>query len=253
MKCIILAAGYATRLYPLTSNYPKPLLKVQEKTILDWLIDDLESTKEIDEYIIISNNKFHRFFMEWKNNHEISNRLLILNDFTNTNEERLGAVKDIELALTLKDIKEDTLVMAGDNLLDFSLNDFIQYFKEKQKTTIMRYYEASDEKVKKSAEVIIDHNDLVLEMNEKPFNPKSNWCSPPFYIYHKDDIKEVKEAIQNGCNIDAPGSFIQYLYRKKEVYAYEMQGKRYDIGNMDSYNQVCLEYPGIKKRKVKIR
>ena len=253
MKCIILAAGYATRLYPLTENFPKPLLEVNGKPILDYLIEDLESTEEIDEYIIITNNKFNNHFMEWKKSHDISNKLLILNDTTNSNEERLGAVKDILLAIQLKNIEEDTLVLAGDNLLDFSLKDFISYQKEKQATCIMRYPEFNKERVKKSAEVIVDENDLVLEMNEKPKNPKSIWCVPPFYIYQKEDIKKVEEALNNGCAYDAPGSFIHYLYQKSDVYSYEMPGKRYDIGSLESYQNVCLEYHGIEEGKTKVK
>ncbi|MBR2828504.1 MAG: nucleotidyltransferase family protein [Bacilli bacterium] len=253
MKCIILAAGYATRLYPLTKNFPKPLLEVNKKPILDYLIEDLESTEEIDEYIIVTNNKFNKDFMEWKMKHEISNKLLILNDTTDSNETRLGAVKDMYLAISLKDIKDDTLIMAGDNLLDFSLQGFINYFKEKNSSCIMRYQELNKERIKKSAEVVIDQDDFVVEMNEKPQNPKSNWASPPFYIIKKDDIKKVEESINAGCNTDAPGSFINYLHKNSKVYAYEMPGKRYDIGDIKSYEDVILNYPGVVKEKEKTR
>jgi len=245
MKCIILAAGYATRLYPLTENFPKPLLKVNDKTILDWLIDDIETSKRIDEYIIISNHKFIKYFEKWQKKKELDTKITLIDDGTMSNETRKGAVSDISLAIDTLKLNNDLLVIAGDNVLDFSLNKFIDYFEEKQTTCIMRYYEEKKEKIKKSASVKIDDNDLVLEMVEKPCEPNSNWCCPPFYIYSKSDVKKVKEALCDGCNPDAPGSFINWLYNKSEIHAMEMPGKRYDIGNIESYNQVNEIYNGI--------
>ena len=247
MKCLILAAGYATRLYPLTKNFPKPLLEVKEKTIIDWLIEDLETTNKIDEYIIVSNHKFVNHFNKWQNNNKYKNKISIIDDGTMDNEHRLGAVKDISLAIKEKNINDDLLVMAGDNLLDFSLNDFLDYFEEKQKTCTMCYYEDSLEKMKKHAEVIMDSNDLILELNEKPSNPKSHWCSIAFYVFNKDDLKRVDEALNDGCLYDAPGSFINWLYQRKEVYAYKMPGHRYDIGTIDSYQNICQIYNGNDK------
>ena len=251
MKCLILAAGYATRLYPLTENYPKPLLDVNGKTILDWLIDDIEATNRVNQYIIVSNNKFYEHFNKWKNDKDICEKIVVINDGTNTNDNRLGAVKDIELGIKSLNVDEDLMVIAGDNVLDFSLSDFINYFDIKNGTVIMRYYEDNYNKIKKSAEVVVDPFDKVLEMNEKPINPKSNWCSPPFYIYSKDDVKKVSLALSDNCNYDAPGSFINWLYKNSNVYAMEMPGNRYDIGNLDSYNEVCNSYFGIKKRNIK--
>lgn len=245
MKCIILAAGYATRLYPLTENFPKPLLKVNDKTILDWLIDDIETSNRIDEYIIISNHKFIKYFERWQKKKELDTKITIIDDGTMSNETRKGAVSDISLAIDTLSLNDNLLVIAGDNVLDFSLNKFIDYFEEKQTTCIMRYYEETKEKIKKSASVRIDENDLVLEMVEKPCEPNSNWCCPPFYIYQKSDVEKVKEALNNGCNPDAPGSFINWLYNKSDIHAMEMPGKRYDIGNIESYNQVNEIYNGI--------
>lgn len=245
MKCIILAAGYATRLYPLTENYPKPLLKVKEKTILDWLVDDIDTSKMIEEYIIISNHKFISHFEEWANNKKLSAVVKVIDDGTNSNESRLGAVADIELAIEALNLDDDLMVIAGDNVLDFSLNHFINYFSHKKHTCIMRYYEPETEKIKKSAAVSFDTEDLVQKMVEKPAIPESNWCVPPFYIYAKEDAKKVKIALENGCHKDAPGSFINWLYDKSMVYAMEMPGKRYDIGNLISYQNVCENYNGI--------
>ena len=242
MKCLILAAGYATRLYPLTKNFPKPLLEVKGKTIIDWLIDDLEEGKSIDEYIIISNHKFINHFNEWKQNSKIKDRITIIDDGTTDNDNRLGAVCDIDLAITKLKINDDLLVMAGDNLLDFSINTFVDYFKKKKATCIMRYYEEDRERLKKSAQVTIDSTDLVLEMLEKPSNPTSNWCSPAFYIYAKKDVKKVREALADNCPHDAPGSFINWLYAKSKIYAMEMPGHRYDIGTLENYQKICQTY-----------
>ncbi len=249
MKCVILAAGYATRLYPLTENFPKPLLEINGKTILDWLVDDIDTSPYIDEYIVVSNHKFINYFEEWKNSKNTSKKITVIDDGTVSNDNRLGAVSDINLAISTLDLNDDVLVVAGDNVLDFSLNSFIDYFHEKKDTCIMRYYEADKEKIKKSASVNFDANDLVLEMVEKPNNPNSNWCVPPFYIYSRDDVSKVGLALKNGCNKDAPGSFINWLYDKSNVYAMEMPGRRYDIGNFDSYNEVNKTYTGISTDK----
>ena len=245
MKCVVLAAGYATRLYPLTENFPKPLLKVGDKTILDWLIDDIDTSGEIDEYVIISNHKFVEHFNKWSE--EKSVKITVLDDGSVSNETRLGAVCDIQFAIEKLNLNDHLLVIAGDNVLDFSLTKFISYFKEKDASCVMRYYEPEKKKLLKSGVLSIDDTDKVEEMTEKSPEPKSNWCCPPFYFYHKNDVPKVKEAIEKGCHTDAPGSFIAWLCKKSPVYAMEMPGKRYDIGNLESYQQVQKDYKGIVK------
>ena len=181
MKCLILAAGYATRLYPLTENFPKPLLKVGDKTILDWLLDDIELSGEIDEYVVISNHKYAHHFDDWAKTKPY--KITVVDDGTSTNETRLGAVKDVQFAIEKLKLDSDLLVIAGDNLLDFSLNSFIDYAKAKQTSCIMRYYEPNDEKLKKCGVVTIDENDLILNMTEKSSTPATHWCCPPFYSH----------------------------------------------------------------------
>lgn len=246
MKCIILAAGYATRLYPLTKNFPKPLLKVKDKTIIDWLIDDITLSNKIDEFIIISNHKYIDAFKKWNEQKTSSVKITLLDDGTTDNENRKGAVADIQFAIDELKLDDDLLIVAGDNVLDFSLTMFIKYFDEKKSTCIMRYYEENIENLKKSATVKIDENDIVTEMIEKPNIPTSNWCCPAFYIYVKEDVKKVKEALEDGCSKDAPGSYISWLYDKSKVYSMKMPGKRYDIGTLESYDKVNKEYTGIK-------
>lgn len=245
MKCLILAAGYATRLYPLTEHFPKPLLKVQEKTILDWLLEDIDGAGAVDEYIVISNHKFAQHFREWAGKHRLP--ITVLDDGTESNETRLGAVKDIQFAIEALELQDDLLVIAGDNLLDFSLQSFIHYFRNKQTTCIMRYWEPSEAKLHKTGVAVVDEQDRIVEMEEKPAMPKSHWCTPPFYLYKASDVGLVKVGIDNGCGVDAPGSFIAWLSTQTTVHAYEMPGKRYDIGNLESYEQVQKEYRGIGK------
>ncbi len=244
MKCLILAAGYATRLYPLTKNFPKPLLKVQDKTILDWLIDDIDSLKEVDEYIVITNHKFANHFEIWAK--AKTQKITVIDDGTNSNETRLGAVKDIQFAIDTLSIDDDMIVIAGDNLLDFSLTKFIIYAKEKGTSCIMRYYEPSIQKLQKTGVAEVDENGKILRLTEKPNEPKSNWACPPFYYYTKKDAKLVKKGIESGCGVDAPGSYIAWLSTQTVVHAMEMPGKRYDIGNLESYEKVQKDYKGIR-------
>ena len=245
MKCLILAAGYATRLYPLTENFPKPLLKVGDKPILDWLIDDMSQTGLIDEYIVISNHKFASIFEEWAAErnaqctmHNAQSKITVIDDGTSSNETRLGAVKDIQLAIDYLCLNDDLLVMAGDNLLDFSLESFIRYAQEKQATCVMRYYEADEARLHKTGVAEIDAEGRILSMEEKPAEPKSHWCIPAFYYYTREDASLIKKGIDSGCGIDAPGSFIAWLSTQTDVYTYEMPGKRYDIGTLESYEAV---------------
>ena len=245
MKCLFLAAGYATRLYPLTENFPKPLLQVQGKAILDWLVDDIDTLQAVDEYIVVSNSKFAAHFSAWAESKP--QKITVVDDGTNSNETRLGAVRDIQFAIEKLQIQDDLIVLAGDNLLDFSLTKFIAYAKDKGTSCIMRYFEPKVERLRKSGVAEVDENGLVLRLTEKPNDPASSWACPPFYFYKKSDIPLVKAGIDAGCGVDAPGSFIAWLATQVRVYAMEMPGKRYDIGNLQSYEQVQREYKGIEK------
>ena len=242
MKCLILAAGYATRLYPLTENFPKPLLKVGSKTILDWLVDDVSPM--IDEFIVVSNHRFARFFDAWAATKP--QKITVIDDGTSTNATRLGAVKDIALGLIGNE--DDVLVMAGDNVLDFSLMQFVIFFKQKAASCVMTHEENSIEKQRKTAIITFDADNLIDSYEEKPEYPKGNHAVPPFYCYRAVDVARINEAITDGCNADAPGSFASWLSQQVPMYAFEMPGKRYDIGDAVSYAQVQAEYKGIKKR-----
>jgi len=243
MKCLILAAGYATRLYPLTENFPKPLLEVRGKTILDWLVDDIDTAGLIDEYVVISNHKYAHHFENWAKTKCM--KITVVDDGTSFNETRLGAVKDIQFAIDQLQLDDDMLVIAGDNVLNFSLRKFMAYAKEKNTSCIMRYFEGEERKLQKCGVVAIDDQDRILFMEEKPAQPKSNWCCPPFYYYTREDARLVAKGIEAGCGTDAPGSYIAWLCTQTSVHAMEMPGRRFDVGNLESYKKIQNEYEGI--------
>lgn len=234
MKCVILAAGYATRLYPLTENFPKPLLDVGGKPILDWLIDDISS--EVDQFLVVTNHKFADYFDKWAK--ERKENITIIDDGTSTNETRLGAVKDLELAVSTASGEDDYLVMAGDNMLDFSLKDFISYQKTVDTSCVMCHEENELKKLQKTAVISVDDDNMITSYEEKPVVPKGNLAVPPFYIYISKDIHRIKEAIDDGCGYDAPGSFAAWISHKTAMHAWKMTGNRYDIGDIASYESV---------------
>lgn len=244
MTGIILAAGYATRMYPLTLNFPKPLLEVGGKKIIDHLLEDGERSG-IERFIVVSNHKFISLFREWA---EGKDNVMVLDDGSVDNEHRIGAVKDIEFAIEKAGINDDTLILAGDNVLDFSLSSFIEYGKKKGTSCIMRHRESDKARLRKTGVVTIDQSDLVLSMEEKPKEPKSEWAVPPFYYYVKEDLPLIKEGIENGCGTDAPGSFVSYLAERRPVHAFLMPGKRFDVGSIEGYEKIRKEYKGIEKR-----
>lgn len=234
MKAIILAAGYATRLYPLTENFPKPLLSVGGKSILDWLIEDIGGA--VDEFIVVTNHKFAGIFSDWSKKRP--EKIQIIDDGTSTNETRLGAVKDIQVAVTSVRESTDYLVMAGDNMLDFSLQGFINYANEKSTSCIMCHEEQRLEALQKTAVITIEESGRITSYEEKPKVPKGSLAVPPFYIYRAEDISRIQEALDDGCGYDAPGSFAAWLSTKVAMYAYLMPGHRYDIGDIASYEAV---------------
>lgn len=243
MKCIVLAAGYATRLYPLTENFPKPLLEIKGKTILDWLLDDIKSTNEVDEFVVVSNHKFYDHFVAWAK--DKAYKVTVLDDGSVSNETRIGAVKDIQFALDSTEISDDVLVIAGDNVLDFSFSSFISFFKEKGTSCIMKYYEEKLKEGKKYCVTETDNDDKVIYMREKVENPTSHYLVPPFYIYRKEDISLIKKALDDNCPYDAPGSLVEWMCGHVPFHAMTMPGRRYDVGNLEGYKRICEEYQGI--------
>jgi len=170
-----------------------------------------------------------------------------VDDGTSTNETRLGAVCDIQFAIDRLKLNDDLLIIAGDNVLDFSLVQFINYAKEKNTSCTMRYYEADAKRLSKSGVSELGDDDLLLSLEEKPAQPKSNWCTPPFYFYKAEDVRKIKNAIADGCGTDAPGSLVSWMCKHAVLHSMEMPGSRYDIGNLESYQRVQETYRGITK------
>lgn len=242
MKAIILAAGYATRLYPLTENFPKPLLKVGGKPILDWLIEDLSPV--VDSFLVVTNHKFAGIFDEWAKGRD---NITIIDDGTCSNETRLGAVKDIQLAAA--GTEDDIIVMAGDNVLDFSLLPFVEYGRTRGTSCVMCHEETRLEALRRTAVITVDPEGLITSYEEKPSEPKGTLAVPPFYYYLAKDILRIEEALKAGCGYDAPGSFAAWLSGKVPVHAWLMPGSRHDIGDMRSYEAVRDSYKGPERKE----
>lgn len=262
MKNIVIAAGYATRLGELTKNFPKPLLKIGDSTILGRMLDDIDTIPEIDEHIIITNHRFASIFEDWAKEQHYTKKITVIDDGTSTNETRLGAVRDLQFAIDVLQKREivnsnssnskwpdDMLVVAADNLLFFSFKGFVDFAKEKGTPCIMCHEQPVREKLQRTGVVVLDENNKVLNMEEKPEEPKSTWAVPPFYIYRKENIDMIMHAIENGCGFDAPGNLAHYMVDNVPMHAWPMAGTgenlRFDIGSLDTYKEACEKY-GVK-------
>ena len=237
MKNIVIAAGYATRLGELTRNFPKPLLQIGESTILGRMLDDIDRIPEIDEHIIITNHRFASIFEKWALEQSYSKPMTIIDDGTSTNETRLGAVCDLLFAMDKLSIDDDLLVVAADNILMFSFKEFVDFAMMKKTSCIMCHEQPSIERLQRTGVVLLDENNKVLNMEEKPLVPKSHWAVPPFYIYLKKDLDLVRNSVANGCGKDAPGNLAHYMVEKTDIHAWPMSGGRFDIGSIDSYEE----------------
>ena len=242
MKNIVIAAGYATRLGELTKNFPKPLLKIGENTILGRMLDDIDKIPEIDEHIIITNHKFAGIFEEWALKQSYTKPVTIVDDGTETNDTRLGAVCDLLFAMDKLKIDEDMLVVAADNILFFSFQEFVDFAKAKGTSCIMCHEQPSIEKLQRTGVIVQDDNDKVLNMEEKPKEPKSHWAVPPFYIYLKKDLEKVRHSVENGCGKDAPGNLAHYMVEQVDMHAWKMTAGRFDIGSLDTYKEACEKF-----------
>ncbi|MBR0276617.1 MAG: nucleotidyltransferase family protein [Prevotella sp.] len=242
MKNIVIAAGYATRLGELTKNFPKPLLKIGESTILGRMLDDIDRIPEIDEHVIVTNHKFAPVFEEWRRGLSYEKPVTIIDDGTETNDTRLGAVCDLLLAVDRLAVDDDLLVVAADNLLFFSFQEFVDFAREKGTSCIMCHRQDDIEKLRRTGVVVLDADRRVLGMEEKPQQPKSHWAVPPFYIYKKEDLPLVRHSVENGCGKDAPGNLAHYMVEHTVMHAWEMTAGRFDIGSLDTYYEAVERF-----------
>ena len=314
---VVLAAGYATRLGELTRNFPKPLLKIGNSTILGRMLDDIDNIDDITEHVIVTNHRFTPIFEEWVKTPSgspcLGGRLVgvggrykkpitIIDDGSTTNDNRLGAVCDLLLvmektpssspclggekksslrredlggseksslrredlggseesslrredlggseksSLNREDIGgSDLLVVAADNLLFFSFQEFVDFARAKGTSCIMCHEQPSIEKLQRTGVVELDENNKVLGMEEKPQVPKSHWAVPPFYIYLKKDLDLVRHSVENGCGKDAPGNLAHYMVEHTTMHAWQMSAGRFDIGSLDTYYEAVRLYGG---------
>ena len=239
MKNIVIAAGYATRLGELTRNYPKPLLKIGDNTILGRMLDDIDTISDIDEHIIVTNHKFAPVFETWKEQQHYQKPITIVDDGTETNDTRLGAVCDLLLAMERCHVDDDMLVVAADNLLFFRFQEFVDFARQKHTSCIMCHEQPSIEKLQRTGVIVVDDEMRVLDMEEKPREPRSHWAVPPFYLYMKHDLPTVRRAVADGCGKDAPGNLAHYMTEHTTMHAWPMTAGRFDIGSPDTYREAC--------------
>jgi glucose-1-phosphate thymidylyltransferase len=226
------------------------------------MLDDIDRIPEIDEHIIITNHKFAPIFEEWvKANTNLTNQtkindscnsghscskytkpITVVDDGTETNDTRLGAVCDLLFAMDKLAIDDDLLVVAADNLLFFSFQEFVDFARAKGTSCIMCHEQPSIEKLQRTGVVELDENNKVLGMEEKPQEPKSHWAVPPFYIYLKKDLDLVRHSVENGCGKDAPGNLAHYMVEHTTMHAWPMTAGRFDIGSLDTYYEAVEKY-----------
>lgn len=239
MKAIILAAGYATRLYPLTINTPKALLPIAGRTIMDRLIDELYTIPEIDHIHIVTNHRFATAFEEWKNAEERKVPVTVWDDGTTDNANRLGAIGDVAFVLKNTEIDDDLLIAASDNLFTFPLKNFTDDFHRHGCDCLLGTKIDRIEDLRRFAVATLAPNGQVLSLVEKPAEPQSNIGIFAIYCYRRDTVPMILDYLEEGNNPDAPGHFPEWLYKKKDVRVYSFEGECIDIGTVDSYNEVC--------------
>lgn len=235
MKAIVLAAGYATRLYPLTLNRAKPLLLIAGKPMIEHVLARIAPIEDVDEVHIVTNDRFHRDFSEWKGVFEGSfcKPILLHNDGTRTNEERKGAIGDLAFVIDSQGIDDDCLVVAGDNLFDFELNGFVRFAAE-HGTTVGLYMVDDFELVKRYSVVELDEMSRIIHFEEKPKEPRTNLVAICLYMLKREHLKMLKEYCAEGQPHDEPGYFVQWLHRRVEVFGYQFSGVWFDIGDRES-------------------
>ena len=242
MKAIVLVAGYAMRLYPLTENTPKALLTLDNTTLLDFLMEKVKDVDAIDEVILVSNAKFYNQFVDWSDNYKGNLKITVLNDGTSTNETRLGAIGDTQFAIDQCNIDDEIMLLVSDNYFTFSLKSFYDFYKEHNSDCILvgQFPEEKLEYLGKNFGcVTVDSNNQVTYMVEKPGGiPNTNLGAYASYIYTRDTVKLIKQYLDEGNNKDAPGHFPSWLYSKKPLFAYPFEGECYDIGTPEVYNEL---------------
>lgn len=241
VKSIILAAGYGTRLGHLTENTPKPLLKVAGKPIVEHIIKKIEKVEEVDEIFIVTNNKFYNNFEEWLKNFKSTKKIKIINDQTTSNDNRLGSLGDINFVIEQENIKESALIVAGDNLFEFPLKDFVESRKKRNKSAIA-LYDVQDIELAKHYGIVGVENNIVVNFEEKPNKPKSTLVSTGVYTYPPYILPIFKEFVERYGDGDKVGNFLEWLHKREQVYCYVTKEKWFDIGNFEQLEKARKEF-----------
>ena len=241
IDAIVLAAGYATRLYPLTENTPKPLLNVAGKPIIEHIIKKLNQIDLINKIYIVTNDKFEHYFKKWLDNFDAEKPIEIINDGTKSNQDRLGAIGDINHTINLKNLDNDIIVIAGDNLFELSLLDVANFFK-KRKSNVIVLHDVKDFELAKHYGIVEVDNDTIINFEEKPIRPKSTLASTGIYLFPRKTISLIIKYIDQGNNPDKTGSFIEWLHKRDVVYSYISGKKWYDIGNIEQLEKANKYY-----------
>ena len=235
MKAIFLAAGYATRLYPLTKDRPKALLPVNGRPILDYILDQVNRIPDIDGIFVVSNHIFYENFAKWAETAETPKKIAVLDDGTTSDKNKLGAIGDIQFAIERGRIDDEILIICGDTLFTFDLKKYFDYYREKEKDCVCCKTVDDPEDIKRYAVALTDENMRIIDLEEKPQSPKSNLAVFATYFLTQDTTRLFAKYLAEGNKPDAPGYFPQWLYKIKDVYAYEMDGVCLDIGTHAAY------------------
>lgn len=243
MKALILAAGYAVRLWPLTANNPKPLLEIGKRKIIDRILDKVAAVKGVESIYIITNDKFFKNFGDWLKGSGCRRKVSLVNDGSTSNETRLGAIKDLDFAIKTEHIDEDLLVVAGDNLFDFDLNEFFSFASARPDGVSVALRDIKDyESAKKFGVVKTDEDKRIIDFEEKPEYPKTTLISTGIYYFPKAKLSSVKEYLKVSERKDAPGYYISWLSKTGKVYGFVFSEDWYDIGDIESYRKADSEY-----------
>jgi glucose-1-phosphate thymidylyltransferase len=240
MKVVILAAGYATRLYPLTLTQPKPLLPVAGKPMIDHVLDNLAGVPEIDRVYVVTNAKFASHFQKWADAYRAAKTKIhftIVNDGSTEDKNKLGAIGDLHLVLTRENVEDDTIVVAGDNLFSVPLDGFVKFACEKNAPVVGVYDVGSLEQVKKYNSISIDGDGRITFFEEKPKRPTSTLTAIALYYYPKSVLPLIHQYIAEGNNPDQPGRLVQWLYTRVPVYTWKVPGVWYDIGSKETLEE----------------
>lgn len=247
MKLIILAAGYATRLYPLTLNQPKPLLAVAGKPMIEHVLDNLAPVKEIDHAYVVTNAKFAGHFQRWADEYGAGKTgvgFTIINDGSTDDSNKLGAIGDLNLVLNEAAVEDDIVVVAGDNLFSESLGEFGRFVGERG-APVLAVYDVGDlEAIRKYNSIEVDDDGRITFFEEKPAQPKSTLTGIALYYYPKTALPLIRQYVEEGNNPDQPGRLVQWMYQRTPFYTWRVPGLWYDVGSKETLEEADRIFKG---------